>query len=92
MSDVKAKNSDSISTEILTLLCFYVFMTAPIVTLSIPEAGETTETPVKRPCYTGKVPIRVENKRWMRSHRVRHYFFLLGYINVFDKENSAIGG
>ena len=31
-------------------------------TLSIPEAGETTETPVKRYCNTGKVPIRTQNQ------------------------------
>ena len=31
-------------------------------TLSIPEAGETAETPVKRYRNTGKVPIRTQNQ------------------------------
>ena len=32
------------------------------IILSIPEAGETAETPVKRYCNTGKVPIRKQNQ------------------------------
>ena len=32
------------------------------ITLSIPEAGETVETPVKRYCNIGKVPIRTQNQ------------------------------
>ena len=58
------------------------------VTLSIPEAGETAETPVKRYCNTGKVPIRTQKHLYL----VRNYYFLLGYIHVFDKRNSAFGG
>ena len=57
-------------------------------TLSIPEAGETAETPVKRYCNSGKVPIRTQK----RPYPVRNYYFLLGYIHVFDKGNSAFGG
>ena len=34
----------------------------PKSTLSIPEAGKTAETPVKRYCNTGKVPIRTQNQ------------------------------
>ena len=59
-----------------------------MVTLSIPEAGETAETPVKRYYNTGKVPIRTQK----RPYPVRNYQFLLGYIHVFDKENSVLGG
>ena len=59
-----------------------------IFTLSIPEAGEMAETPVKRYCNTGKVPIRTRK----RPYPVRNYYFLLGYIHVFDKGNSAFGG
>ena len=57
-------------------------------TLSIPEVGETAETPVKRNCNTGKVPIRTQK----RPFPVRNYYFLLDYIHVFDKGNSAFGG
>ena len=35
---------------------------SPLITLSIPEAGETAETPVKRYRNTGKVPIRTQNQ------------------------------
>ena len=58
------------------------------LTLSIPEAGETAETPVKRYCNTGKVPISTQK----RPSPVRNYYFLVGYIHVFDKGNSAFGG
>ena len=54
----------------------------------MPEAGETAETPVKRYRYTGKVPIRTQK----RPYPVRNYFFLLGYIHVFDKGNRVLGG
>ena len=57
-------------------------------TLSIPEAGETAETPVKRYRNTGKVPIRTQK----RPYPVRNYYFLVGYIHVFDKGNSVLGG
>ena len=56
--------------------------------LSIPEAGETAETPVKRYRNTGRVPIRTQK----RPYPVRNYYFLLGYIHVFDKGNSVLGG
>ena len=59
-----------------------------INTLSIPEAGETAETPVKRYRNTGKVPIRTQKC----PYPVRNYYFLLGYIHVFDKGNSVLGG
>ena len=58
------------------------------LTLSIPEGGETAETPVKRYCNTGKVLIRTQK----RPYPVRNYYFLLGDIHVFDKGNSAFGG
>ena len=57
-------------------------------TLSIPEAGETAETPVKRYCNTSKVPIRTVDA----SIPGKKLFFLLGYLHVFDKGISAIGG
>ena len=57
-------------------------------TLPIPEAGETAETLVKRYCNKGKVPIRTQK----RTYPVRIYYFLLGYIHVFDKGNSAFCG
>ena len=57
-------------------------------TLSIPEAGETAETPVKRYCNIGKVPIRTQK----RPYPVRNNYFLLGYIHVFYKGNNAFGG
>ena len=57
------------------------------ITLSIPEAGETAETLVKRYRNTGKVPIRTQK----RLYPVRNYYFLLGYIHVFDKGNSVLG-
>ena len=67
----------------------YVFIALfRINTLSIPEAGEMAETPVKRYCNTGKVPIRTQK----RPYLVRNYYFLLGYIHAFDKGNSAFGG
>ena len=37
-------------------------LTDSYITLSIPEAGETAETPVKRYCNTGKVPIRTQKR------------------------------
>ena len=56
-------------------------------TLSIPEAGETAETTVKRYRNTGKVP-----RTQKRPYPVRNYYFLLGYIYVFDNGNSVLGG
>ena len=64
------------------------WLTTDRITLSIPEAGETAETPVKRYRNTGKVPIRTQK----RPYPVRYYYFLLGYIHVFDKGNSVLGG
>ena len=65
----------------------FISFTVTISTLSIPEAGETAETPVKRYRNTGKVPIRTQK----RPYPVRNYYFLLGYIHVFDKGNSVLG-
>ena len=44
-------------------------------TLSIPEAGETAETPVKRYCNTGKVPIRTQNQGGCVHTRLEIIFF-----------------
>ena len=67
------------TTPLLSLHSYY--------TLSIPEAGETVETPVKRYRNTGKVPIRTQK----HPYPVRNYYFLLSYIHVFDKGNSEFG-